>query len=138
MALNKYEKIPEDLLIITDGNPIYNAAQLFLSMNGINFDLQQVIGVSNKDETSKKYRPFKQTEERLNRTYKQNYHGTNGYSNNRCANIYMTLYVTFFNFLRTHSSLGYKTPVELEELQECTLMPDKWIKLLNISQQYIN
>ncbi len=138
MALNKYEKIPEDLLIITDGNPIYNAAQLFLSMNGINFDLQQVIGVSNKDETSKKYRPFKQTEERLNRTYKQNYHGTNGYSNNRCANIYMTLYVTFFNFLRTHSSLGYKTPVELKELQECTLMPDKWIKLLNISQQYIN
>ena len=138
MALNKYEKIPEDLLIITDGNPIYNAAQLFLSMNGINFDLQQVIGVSNKDETSKKYRPFKQAEERLNRTYKQNYHGTNGYSNNRCANIYMTLYVTFFNFLRTHSSLGYKTPVELEELQECTLMPDKWIKLLNISQQYIN
>lgn len=138
MALNKYEEIPEDLLIITDGNPIYNAAQLFLSMNGVNFDLQQVIGVSNKDETSKKYRPYKQAEERLNRTYKQNYYGTNGYSNNRCANIYMTLYVTFFNFLRTHSSLGYKTPVELEELKECILMPDKWIKLLNISQQYIN
>lgn len=138
MAINKYKEIPDDLLLITDGNPIYNAAQLFLSMNGINFNLQQVIGVSNKDETSKKYRSFKQAEERLNRTYKQNYHGTNGYSNNRCANIYMTLYVTFFNFLRTHSSLGYKTPVELEELQECTLMPDKWIKLLNISQQYIN
>ena len=138
MALNKYNEIPENLLLITDGNPIYNAAQLFLSMNGIDFDLQQVIGVSNKDETSKKYRAFKQAEERLNRTYKQNYYGTNGYSNNRCANIYMTLYVTFFNFLRTHSSLGYKTPVELEELQECTLMPDKWIKLLNISQQYIN
>ena len=138
MALNKYDEIPENLSIITDGNPIYNAAQLFLSMNGINFELHQVIGVSNKDETSKKYRPFKQAEERLNRTYKQNYYGTNGYSNNRCANIYMTLYVTFFNFLRTHSSLNHKTPVELEELQDCPLMPDKWIKLLNISKQYIN
>lgn len=138
MSINKYKEMPDDLLLIADGNPIYNAAQLFLSMHDINFDLQQVIGVSNKDETSKKYRPFKQAEERLNRTYKQNYYGTNGYSNNRCANIYMTLYVTFFNFLRTHSSLGYKTPVELEELQECTLMPNKWIKLLNISQQYIN
>lgn len=138
MSINKYKEIPNDLLLIADGNPIYNAAQLFLSMHDINFDLQQVIGVSNKDETSKKYRPFKQAEERLNRTYKQNYYGTNGYSNNRCANIYMTLYVTFFNFLRTHSSLNYKAPVELKELQECTLMPDKWIKLLNISQQYIN
>lgn len=138
MSINKYKEIPDDLLLIADGNPIYNAAQLFLSMHDINFDLQQVIGVSNKDEISKKYRPFKQAEERLNRTYKQNYYGTNGYSNNRCANIYMTLYVTFFNFLRTHSSLNYKTPVELEGLQESTLMPDKWINLLNISKQYIN
>lgn len=77
MALNKYDKIPEDLLLITDANPIYNATQLFLSMYDINFNLQKVVGVFSKDEISVKYRPFEQIEERLNRTYKENYHGTN-------------------------------------------------------------
>lgn len=139
MAINKYDQIPDDLLIITDANPIYNAAQIFLSMYDINFNLQQVVGVSNKDEISKKYRPYKQVEERLNRTYKQNYHGTNGYQTLTSANVYMVLYVTFFNFLRRHSSLNYNTPVQLESFQdENLLMPDKWINLINLSQSYIN
>ena len=102
---------PENLTLITDGNPIYNAAQVFFDINDIKFDLHQVIGVKNKDEISKKYRPFKQIEERLNRTYKQNYYGTNGYDKLEGANSYMILFVCFFNFLRQHSSLKYKTPV---------------------------
>lgn len=139
MAINKYEHIPDDLLIITDANPIYSASQIFLSMYGINFNLQQVVGVSNKDEISKKYRPYKQVEERLNRTYKQNYSGTNGYQTLTSANVYMVLYVTFFNFLRRHSSLNYNTPVQLEVLNNDTmLMPDKWIHLINLSQSYLN
>lgn len=138
MSINKYNKIPEDLLIITDANPIYNAAQIFLEMNNIKFNLQQVVGVSNKDEISVKYRPYKQIEERLNRTYKQNYYGTNGYQTLTSANVYMILYVTFFNFLRRHSSLDFNTPVELDELKEIPLMPDKWIKLINMSKSYIN
>lgn len=138
MSLHRYERIPDDLLVITDANPIYNAAQIFLEMNGIKFNLQQVVGVSNKDEISKKYRPYKQIEERLNRTYKQNYYGTNGYQSLTTANVYMILYVTFFNFLRRHSSLDYKTPVEMNELNNITLMPDKWIKLINLSKSYIN
>lgn len=139
MAINKYHNnTPEDLLIITDANPIYNAAQIFLSMHDINFNLQQVVGVSNKDEISKKFRPFKQIEERLNRTYKQNYYGTNGYQTLTSANVYMILYVTFFNFLRRHSSLEYNTPVQLDEFKSDILMPDKWIHLINLSQSYIN
>lgn len=138
MSMHKYPKIPENLLLVTDANPIYNAAQIFLEMNGIKFDLQQVVGVSNKDEISKKYRPYKQIEERLNRTYKENYHGTHGYQNLTSANVYMILYVTFFNFLRKHSALNYKTPVELPELNDIPLMPDKWIALLNMSKSYIN
>ena len=138
MSLHRYTKIPEDLLIITDANPIYNAAQIFLEMNGIKFNLQQVVGVSNKDEISKTYRPYKQIEERLNRTYKQNYYGTNGYQTLTSANVYMILYVTFFNFLRRHSSLDFKTPVEMAELNEVTLMPDKWVTLINLSKSYIN
>lgn len=138
MSLNKYSKIPDDLTIITDANPIYNAAQIFLQMNDIKFDLQQVVGVTNKDEISKKYRPYKQIEERLNRTYKQNYYGTNGYQTLTSANVYMILYVTFFNFLRKHSSLEYKTPVTIEELDSTPLMCDKWVSLINMSKAYLN
>ena len=135
-SLNKYRKLPEDLTLIADGNPIYNAAQLFFELNGIKFDLHQVIGVKNDDEESRKYRPFKQIEERLNRTYKQNYYGTNGYSSLECANSYMVLYVTFFNFLRRHSSLSFKTPVQDELFEKQDLMPDKWLKLIRLAHKY--
>ncbi len=121
-CLSKYKDIPEDLLLITDGNPIYNAAQLFFHINGIDFTLKQVIGVKNKDEESKEYRPYKQIEERLNRTYKQNYYGTNGYHSLKCANDYMVLYVCFFNFLRQHSSLKFKTPVNDKLFDQDSLM----------------
>lgn len=135
-CLKHYKEIPEDLLLITDGNPIYNAAQVFFEINNINFDLQQVIGVQNKDETSKLYRPFKQIEERLNRTYKQNYYGTNGYDKLECANSYMVLFVCFFNFLRKHSSLGFETPVDSGWFEEDMLMQDRWLKLIEISSEY--
>ena len=129
-------KIPEDLVLITDGNPIYNAAQLFFRLNGISFELHQVVGVKNKDEESALYRPFKQIEERLNRTYKQNYYGTNGYDKLECANSYMVLFVAFFNFLRGHSTLKYNTPVNDDLFDNHMLMQDKWLKLIQLSEQY--
>lgn len=134
-CLSKFESIPDDLLFITDGNPIYNAAQMFFALNGINFTLKQVIGVKNKDETSKEYRPFKQIEERLNRTFKQNYYGTNGYHSLETANEYMVLYVAFFNFLRSHSALKHKTPVDDDLFDKHSLMPDRWLKLIQMSVQ---
>lgn len=138
MSFNKYEKLPNNLTVVTDANPIYNAAQLFLSLNDINFTLQQVVGVSNKDEVSTKYRSYKQAEERLNRTYKQNYYGTTGYKSLNRANQYMVLYVAFFNFLRVNSSLNYNVPVHIDEIQDCNFMYDKWINLINLSESYIN
>lgn len=135
-CMNFYNKIPEDLTFITDGNPIYNAAQLFFKINGIPFDLHQVIGVKNKDEESRTYRPFKQIEERLNRTYKMNYHGTNGYDRLETANSYMVLWVAFHNFLRRHSALGFKTPVDDNLFDDCSLMTDKWLKMIELSSQY--
>lgn len=135
-SFNKYKAIPNDLTVITDGNPIYNASQLFFHMNDIDFDLHQVIGVSNKDATSKTWRPQKQAEERLNRTYKQNYYGTNGYGSIRNANVYISIWVTFYNFLRRHSSIK-RIPINLEGLEEISLMPDKWLKLIDIAKSYI-
>ena len=35
--------------------------------------ITQVIGLTNDDEVSKEYRPFKQLIERLNRTFKESY-----------------------------------------------------------------
>lgn len=32
-TLNKYDKLPDNLSITTDGNPIYNVAQIFFSIN---------------------------------------------------------------------------------------------------------
>lgn len=135
-CLCHYQEIPEDLTLITDGNPIYNGAQVFFDINGIRFDLHQVIGVKNLDEESQKYRPYKQIEERLNRTYKQNYHGTNGYDRLEGANVYMVLFVCFFNFLRRHSTLKYRTPVDDGLFDDNMLMPDKWLKLIEYSTQY--
>ena len=135
-VMRKFSPYPDDLTFITDGNPIYNAAQLFFELCGFKFDLHQVIGVKNHDETSKKYRPFKQTEERLNRTFKQNYYPTNGYGSLEQANAYMVLYVAFFNFLRRHSSLDYKAPVQLDAFKDSDLMPDKWLKLIDLSDSY--
>lgn len=98
--------------------------QVFFELNVIKFDLIQVIGLTNKDETAKECRPFKQIEERLNRTYKQNYYGTNGCNSLKCANSYMVLYVAYFNFLKRHSSLDYNTPVDDHLLDGSALMPD--------------
>lgn len=135
-TLNKYEKLPNNLSITTDGNPIYNVAQIFFSINNMPFNLHQVIGVSNKDDVSKEFRPYKQITERLNRTYKENYYGTNGYGNNLCANSYMILWVSFFNFLRKHSALNYATPVKNDEIAEMVDMPSKWLKLIELGYTY--
>lgn len=128
--------VPKDLSFIVDGNPIYNAAQVFFHLNGIDFELHQVIGVKNKDEVSKEFRPIKQHEERLNRTFKENYYPMNGFHSLEKANSYMVTYVAFFNFLRRHSALGYNPPERIEELESLDFMHDKWLKLIEIASKY--
>ena len=132
-TIKKYQSnIPKDLQIITDGNPIYKAAQVFFNMENINFDLYQVIGIKNSDKISETYRPHKQVTERLNRTYKYFYSDSNGFSNELCANIYMILFTANFNFLRPHSGLDYKVPVEVDEIQDQSNMQSKWLKLIEL------
>lgn len=128
-SLRHYKEIPNDLLLIMNGNPIYNAAQLFFHINGLDFQLRQVIGVKNNDEQSKTYRPYKQSEERLNRTFKQNYHDTNGY---------MVLFVCFLNFFKLHSSLKHRIPVQLDCFNNHPdmHMKDRWLNLIKLSIQY--
>ena len=135
-TLSKYEELPKDFTLITDGNPIYNVAHEYWREQGIPFILKQVIGLSNKDDTSREYRSQKQIIERLNRTLKYFYRPKGGFSSIEDANNYMVLFATCFNFLRPHYALNYKTPVEIPELQGITNMPAKWLKLIELSTQY--
>ena len=63
-TLSKYDKLPDSLKVISDGNPIYNVAVQYWCQNGLPFELYQVIGLTNLDETSKEYRSQKQIIER--------------------------------------------------------------------------
>lgn len=135
-TLFKYDTIPESLKVISDGNPIYNVAVQYWSQNGLPFKLYQVIGLTNQDDISKEYRSQKQIIERHNRTLKYYYRPKGGFSSLDNANSYMVLFSTCFNFLRPHSALNYKTPVELDELKGITNMPNKWIELINLGYKY--
>lgn len=136
-VLQKFKEIPEDLMFVVDGNPIYILAQHYFAQRGIYFDIHKVIGLTNEDPVSKEYRPLKQIIERLNRTFKGNYRATTGFGSQAGSVSYVTLFVTYFNFLRPHASLEYKVPVIVPELQHMPNMPERWTKLIELSQQWL-
>ncbi|BDU50404.1 DDE-type integrase/transposase/recombinase [Haliovirga abyssi] len=136
-VISKYRELPEDFQVIVDGNPIYLLAQQFFAQHDINFNVEQVIGLTNKDKVSKKFRPLKQIIERLNRTFKENYHYTNGYNSHSGAFTSVTLFTAYFNFLRPHSSLENNVPVVIPELTDLPNMPARWGKLIELSQYFI-
>jgi putative transposase len=136
-VLSKLKNIPEKLNLITDGNPIYLLAQHFFAGHDINFDVTQVIGLTNEDEVSKEYRPLKQIIERLNRTFKGNYRATTGFGSPDGSVAFVTMFTAYFNFLRPHSALEGKTPVILEELESMPTMPDRWCKFIELSQKFV-
>ena len=135
-TLSKYNELPKTLKVISDGNPIYNVAVQYWCQNGLPFELYQVIGLTNQDETSKEYRSKKQIIERFNRTLKYYYRPKGGFTSIDNANNYMVLFATYNNFLRPNKALEWKTPVEFSELNDISNMPNKWIELLRIAKKY--
>jgi len=136
-VLVKFKEIPEKLNLITDGNPVYLLARQWFAQHGINFDITQVIGLTNDDEVSAEFRPLKQIIERLNRTFKGNYKPTTGFGAEFGAISSVTLFVAYFNFLRPHSKLEGKVPAVIPELDSLPNMPAKWLKLIAMSEDYI-
>lgn len=136
-VLQKLKEIPENLTFVVDGNPIYLLAQHFFAQHNILFDVKQVIGLTNEDPVSKEYRPLKQIIERLNRTFKGNYRVTNGFGSNKGSVAFVTLFVAYFNFLRPHASLEGKVPVVVPELMGLPNMPARWMKLIELAQQWL-
>lgn len=123
-------------VLIFDGNPIYQLAQLFFALNNIFFDIKQVIGLRNINFVSTVYRPYKQQIERLIRIFKDSYRHTNGFDNINGAVSFTVMFTTYFNFLRPNKALNWKVPIELEELKAITYTPAKWIKLIELAQNY--
>lgn len=140
MAFDKFKEFPgKALKFIADGYSAYPlAAQQFKIEKGWEFDITQVIGLSNDDAVSKEYRPFKQKIERLNRTFKASYRITCGYGTDDGAYYGVNLWVAYYNFLRPHELHRWKRPLnEVHMLKNADNMPGKWQILIFLGQQVI-
>jgi len=139
MAFNKFQIFPSKMLkFIADGYSAYPLArqQFELEENKI-FDLTQVIGLTNDDAVSKEYRWVKQVVERLNRTFKSSYRVTCGYGSEDGALYGVSLWVTYYNFLRPHPYNYWRPLNDIDQLKQADNMPAKWQILISLGQQTI-
>ena len=136
LLYNTYGK-PEDnpgtqYQYVADGLPSYDAATM-----AYNKDLKEdkiirhkVVGLANVDKESTEFRRFKQIVERLNRTYKYHTRPRAGFKTFDGAVCLTVLFVAFYNFMRSHSSLNGDVPVQLECLKGIEMYPQMWTTLL--------
>lgn len=140
MAFRHLKALPQQFKFIADGYSAYPlAAQQFFREfgNDFNFDITQVIGLTNDDAVSKEFRPYKQMIERLNRTFKASYRVRCGYDNYEGANYNVALWVAYYNFLRPHQHKGDQVLNKVDMLQGADNMPGKWQLLIFLGQQTI-
>lgn len=139
MAFKKFKTFPgKNLKFIADGYTTYPLAKQQFAINeGKDFNLHQVIGLTNNDAVSTEYRWVKQVVERLNRTFKSSYRNTNGYNSDDGALYGVSLWVTYYNFLRPHSYNYWKPLNELYEFATASNMPAKWQILIKLGQEKI-
>jgi transposase-like protein len=139
MAFEKFKVFPgKALKFIADGYSAYPLArQQCLLEKGWDFDVTQVIGLTNDDAVSKEYRWVKQVVERLNRTFKASYRVTGGYGSEDGALYGVSLWVAYYNFLRPHPHNYWRPLNELDELHGINNMPAKWQILIHLGQQTI-
>ena len=138
MAFLKFKEFPgKSLKFVADGYTAYKLAQQQFMLKGFEFDVIQVIGLTNVDPVSTEYRWVKQIIERLNRTFKTAYKGTNGYGSEEGSNTHVALFVAYYNFLRPHTYTYWEPLNPIPELEKIPNMPGKWQKLIELSQNLI-
>ena len=140
MAFRHLKTLPEKFRFVADGYSAYPlAAQQFFREFGdsFKFDVTRVIGLTNDDEVSKEFRPYKQMIERLNRTFKASYRVSCGYDNFEGANYNVSLWVAYYNFLRPHKHAHYNVLNKVGLLESASNMPGKWQCLIYLGQQQI-
>ena len=138
MAFDKFKEFPgKSLKFVADGYTAYKLAQQQFNLNGFDFKVTQVIGLTNSDPVSTEYRWVKQIIERLNRTFKFSYRVTNGFGSEEGSNTHLALFVAYYNFLRPHSYAYWGPLNSIAELEKIPTMPGKWQKLIELSQHLI-
>jgi hypothetical protein len=140
MAFRGLKTLPEKFRFVADGYSAYPlAAQQFAlrEENPLQFDITQVIGLTNIDAVSTEFRPFKQIIERLNRTFKSTYRSTCGYENFDGANYGVSLLVAYYNFLRPHPASNRLPLNKIDILDGADTMQAKWQLLILLGQQTI-
>lgn len=140
MAFSHLKQLPKNFKFIADGYSVYPLAAIAFAQKfkeKFSFSITQVIGLTNRDAVSKKYRPYKQIIERFNRTYKLSYRPTNGFDNFDGANYDLALWVAYYNFLRPHSR-NHNVPLNrVPLLEQADNMPAKWQLLIYLGQKTI-
>ena len=140
MAFRHLTELPKNFKFIADGYSAYPLAAMEFTRkfkDNFKFSITQVIGLTNDDEVSKEFRPYKQMIERLNRTYKSSYRTTNGFDNYEGANYNFALWVAYYNFLRPHKHNHYQVLNKVDMLNGADNMPGKWQLLIFLGQQTI-
>ncbi len=135
-AFEKFKEFPNKALtFIADGYTTYPlASQQFKIKQNYDFDITQVIGLTNDDAVSTEWRWAKQVVERLNRTFKSSYRNTNGYKSDNGALYGVSLWVAYYNFLRPHPYTYWKPLNHLDEFDNAENMPAKWLILIKLGQ----
>jgi len=135
------DDIEGTLTLVADGNGSYDAATNAINTDSQGMPLNQqarkierltVVGLKNEDQQSTQFRPFKQLIERLNRTYRYHTRSRSGHKSLNGARALTTLFVTHYNFLRRHRTLGNRPPVHLPELDDIKTLQGRWLKLLGL------
>lgn len=138
MAFSKFKEFPgKALKFAADGYNAYKLAQQQFMLQDMDFNLIQVIGLTNDDPVSTEYRWLKQIIERLNRTFKFSYQVTNGYGSGEGSNTHVALFVAYYNFLRPHPYTYWQPLNSIPEIESLPNMPAKWQKLIELSQKLI-
>ena len=130
-----FHKIPSVLFAVL---PTISSTTIMAATANTNVSyITQVIVLTNDDEISKEFRPYKQMIERLSRTYKASYHPTNVFDNYDGANYDFALWVAYYNFLRPHKHNKYQVLNKVDMLSGADNMPGKWQLLIFLGQQTI-
>jgi transposase-like protein len=120
--------------VVTDGNPSYDSALLaYNSLVDKEAEIRKhtVIGLRNLDPESREYRKFKQTVERLNRTYKFHTRPRSGFKNLEGAVALTTLFVAYYNFMRPHLAVkAGAPPVRVPFIEQGMFYQEMWKNLL--------
>lgn len=91
-----------------------------------------VVGLENRDEISKEFRPYKPLAERLNRTYKFHTRPRTGFKSVTGATILTNFFSAHYNYLMSHGALKHP-PLIRDALRGVECYPRQWETLLTMT-----